>query len=130
MGILSRSALQMKETLRCSQCLKKFTDRRNLTVHTKIVHNKETPHACPQPGCAQKFGLKLDLKRHMMKVHGFEKPHTCVEQNCDEKFLQLQDLKVASAQLMEQLSWFVVFKTVQQHSQATTHSSCIKGCIK
>ena len=46
----------------------------------KIVHNKETPHACPQPGCAQKFGLKLDIKRHMMQVHDFEKSHPCVEQ--------------------------------------------------
>ena len=77
----------------CIQCLKKFGESRGLTRHIEAVHNKERPHACPEPGCAQKFGQKFNLKRHLMLVHNFEKPFPCAEQNCDKKFGDRRDLK-------------------------------------
>jgi len=106
-------SLHMEENLRCSQCLKKFSNEAKLNRHIKNVHNKERPHQCNQCSknysegykltrhikivhnkerpyqcnqCLRKFGQSDKLTMHIKIVHNKEKPHACSQPGCAQKF--------------------------------------------
>ncbi|THH19779.1 hypothetical protein EW146_g1456 [Bondarzewia mesenterica] len=55
----------------CSWCLKKFTQRHNLTSCHFNVHTGERPHVCPYDDCNMSFKDPAKKHRHKVAVHNY-----------------------------------------------------------
>lgn len=50
-------------------CLKKYSQERNLVSHLRRIHGDEFQFACPDESCKKLFRYKNVLKRHMERGH-------------------------------------------------------------
>jgi len=71
------------QTLQCTYCAKKFTEKSKLIAHTR-VHTKEKPFKCSQ--CPKGFTEKSTLKLHVKTVHENYRPFQC--EFCPKAFTQ------------------------------------------
>ena len=66
-----------KRPFKCCHCSKDFGRKQHLSLHIKIVHQKEKAFLCQEPGCGKKFGAKRELQDHMRSAHGVGVPFKC-----------------------------------------------------
>uniref|UniRef100_A0A7S2ZSQ5 C2H2-type domain-containing protein n=1 Tax=Rhodosorus marinus TaxID=101924 RepID=A0A7S2ZSQ5_9RHOD len=59
----------------CTKCLSKFTRRKNLKEHIRVVHDQDRPYGCTV--CGRMFGTRNNMQRHMKMVHLGEKKFNC-----------------------------------------------------
>lgn len=73
-----------RKKMSCEKCGSKFRNARELEIHDKVKHNKETLFICPI--CAKSLGSATILDNHIKYVHNgeMEKKHEC--KVCSLKF--------------------------------------------
>ena len=72
----------------CSICGKRFTNKRNLKIHTLSVHEGKKSHTCNI--CNKNFVTFSILNQHDASIHKGMKPHKC--SICDKSFSQKGNL--------------------------------------
>ena len=77
--------------LTCDECGKIFTCKRNLTDHTKRIHQKERNFVCPN--CPKSFFCKTELASHI-RTHDNSKKLTCQYDNCNYSYTWASNYKI------------------------------------
>ena len=78
-----KSSKEESETLKCSSCLKQYSNKKILKTHINTVHRVDK-FTCTRENCNKKYTSHGGLRLHNMNVHGKNEERKC--DFCDKTY--------------------------------------------